>query len=235
MIILPDRKLIIITPPKTASTSLHKGLGAVGAIWVNGFALSGRCVDHHIVGYAVGYRLFMTVRHPLDRLVSMYLHQSRFDASEGRPGEAFWCFANRVGRGEHPDPMYQWNQCKYLEPFATRPSPQVPFPNIGEFPATRSHAPYAIETQLEQGPLTPEFLHVETLAADLAAAGIDIKDLPHVNKSPVRKHWSFYFGTGGQQQSLLAVIEDWAKPDCERFGYEWPPSELTTESESEEK
>ena len=202
MIVLPTQKLIIITPPKTASTTLHKVLCTEerGGIWVNGLSIGGRTVDHHVVGQAPGYRLLMTVRQPLDRLGSLYLHQARYDAGLGRATEAFWCFANRVGRGEHPDPMYQWNQVKYLEGLKRR------------------------EDGLIVEPAPPALLHVETLQSDLVAAGLDVGELPRANAMPFRQEWQFYFGEGPARDSLLAVLEEWAKPDFERFGYEWAAS-----------
>lgn len=231
MIILPSLKTIIITPPKTGSTSLHKGLCAGGeAIWVNGFAPHGRCVDHHVVGYAPGYKLLITVRHPLDRLVSLYLHQCRYDASQGRASEAFWCFANRVGRAEHPDPMYAWNLCKYLEAFAERPNVQSPPVAAGEFPPQRSHAPYVLPQQFADGELQlVAALRLENLSDDLTSHGISLAELPHVNRS-IRRPWPAYFGEGGGRDSLLAIVEPWARPDCERFGYDWPEDAHSGES-----
>ena len=58
-----------------------------------------------------------------------------------------------------------------------------------------------------------KFVKLESLREDLAALGIAIDHVPHELKSQ-RKPWQKYYDAG-----LLAMVEPWAGPDCERFGY----------------
>lgn len=194
MILLADHKLCILTPPKTGSTSLHQLLcGGRHRGWgVVGPSMDGR-VDKHtcaLPAEATTYRLAAVVRHPLDRLVSLWHHLVRFDAREGRATQSFWFFANQVGRGEQRDPFFAWNQCRHLEGV----------PLAGERAAT--------------------VLRLENLAAGLAELGlsIDPAELPHLDRAH-RSPWPRYYDA-----SLLAIVRDWARPDCERFGYPWPGS-----------
>lgn len=65
-------------------------------------------------------------------------------------------------------------------------------------------------------------VHLETLERDLAAIpywkpGIE---LPHLNKSVGRKHWTEYMN-----QERAALVQEWAGDDFERFDYsrDWGP------------
>lgn len=119
MIILPEREILIVTPPKTAGRSVADALCRSGqAIVAVGPSMDGRGVDTHNVEVPTNYKhckRLALVRHPLDRLVSLWHHLVRHDALWGRATQAFWFFANRVAKGEEPDPFYRWNLTRQLE------------------------------------------------------------------------------------------------------------------------
>jgi hypothetical protein len=193
MILLPDLRTLIITPPKTASRSLGKvfcGLPPYGGQLVIGPSMDGR-VDHHtalIPAGKDGYRVLASVRHPLDRLVSLWCHLVDEDKRHGRATMAFYIFAAHVGRRDlgtiAADPFFGWNLCDHLQ-------------NAAE----------------------PRLVKYETLCEDLAAAELPIDGLPWLGKTSGRDKWPQYYDA-----ATLAVVEEWARPDCERFGYEWPSS-----------
>jgi len=62
-------------------------------------------------------------------------------------------------------------------------------------------------------PKRTKYVRLESLREDLAALGIALDKLPHELASQ-RRPWQDYYDDG-----LLATVELWAKPDCERFGY----------------
>lgn len=57
-------------------------------------------------------------------------------------------------------------------------------------------------------------LKCESLADDLAGVGLRVDETPRHNTS-FRRAWQEYFDA-----DLLETAKPWAKPDCERFGYE---------------
>ena len=56
-------------------------------------------------------------------------------------------------------------------------------------------------------------IRVESLAADLATIGIPA-EVPRSNASFYRQPWEQFYNP-----DLLDIVADWAKPDCDRFGY----------------
>lgn len=104
MILLLDRRIVIITPPKTASDSLHH-LFCACPPW-NGQCLIGRhhgVIDKHFPEVpleADGFKVLLTVRNPYDRLVSLWLHKARLERYHGDGGESFAHFCGRLVRGE---------------------------------------------------------------------------------------------------------------------------------------
>lgn len=191
MILLQSLKTIIITPPKTASRSLNDafcGCPPYRGQLVIGPSMDGR-VDHHTPIVPCGkeeFRVLVTVRHPLDRLVSLWCHLVDHDKSAGRATMAFYIFAAHVGRQDAGtvagDPFFGWNLCRHLE-------------------------------QLEGA--TP--IRYEELAADLERVGLPVEGLPWLGKTSGRKKWPAYYDA-----ATLAAAEPWARPDCERFDYDWP-------------
>jgi hypothetical protein len=193
MILLPDKRTLIITPPKTASRSLGRALcgrGPYEGQLVIGPSMDGR-VDHHtavIPAGKDGYRILASVRHPLDRLVSLWCHLVDEDKRHGRATMAFYVFAAHIGRRDlgtiAGDPFFGWNLCDHLKGLA--------------------------ELRL---------VKYEQLEGDLAAAELPIPPLPWLGRTSGRDEWPNYYDA-----ATLACVEPWARPDCERFGYEWPAS-----------
>lgn len=118
MIVLPNYKLVIITPPKTGSTTLHRVLcnDKFGGVAVYGSSVIANNYDHHVTGTCDGYKVLVSVRHPLDRLVSLWFHYVRDESFYGRASPAFWLFANFVGRKEVLPNFYLFNISNYVKP-----------------------------------------------------------------------------------------------------------------------
>ena len=122
MIVFLDRRIAIVTPPKTASDTLHRVLCSPP---FDGLAIVGRSrtgeLDKHLSelpAECLGFRVLATVRNPHDRLVSLYHQFQRHETYWGRAGVAFWDFAHRVGRVDEPLPcqhrlagLYKLNLC----------------------------------------------------------------------------------------------------------------------------
>lgn len=193
MIILREKQIVIVTPPKTASRAVSDALCGREPYrgWLTiGPSMGGR-IDHHTTIAPCGYerfRMLVLVRHPLDRLVSLWCHLVDDGKRQGTGCMAFYTFAAHVGRGDvgtvAGDPFYGWNLTKHLEGMA------------------------------------PEFslLRYESLRQDLEAAGLPVgEELQVVGKSNGRGPWRAYYDA-----AILAAVEAWARPDCERLGYEWP-------------
>jgi len=203
MLIIPHRRILIITPPKCGSRSINAALcqrwGA--QVWC-GPSMGGRGEDHHNARIPFGkepYEKYVVVRHPLDRLASLWRHL--VDAAKVAPlnpsdpsspvgcgSMAFYDFAAKVGRRDAgtiaADPFYGWALCDHLK-----------------------------ECQADVEPL-----RLESLKEDLAEIGLPVLELPHLGKSNGgESDWRRYYDS-----PLLAAIAAWAKPDCERFSYEWP-------------
>ena len=180
----------IMTPPKCATHTLHDALCApphCGQSVVGPVAGNQDLLDRHVRSWpneVVGFRRVVVVRHPLDRLVSLYLHLARWDAAFGRATPAFWFFAQQVGRRELSDPFYAWSVSQWLAGV--------------EFEAV---------------------LRVESLASGLSNLGLGVDRLPLRNASYHVRPWRQFY-----DPSLLEAVSGWAKPDCDRFGYEWPHS-----------
>ena len=89
MIYFPDKHMVIITPPHTASRSVHKALCSPEheGIWVNGPTYH-NIIDHHyartegLLGVVTHgnkptdreIEVHVVVRNPYDRLIGLYLH-----------------------------------------------------------------------------------------------------------------------------------------------------------------
>jgi hypothetical protein len=111
MILLIEWQTVVLTPPKTASDTLHR-LFCSGPPW-HGLALVGPhhgAIDKHfpsVPAEAHGFRVLLSVRHPLDRLVSLWCHKARLAAYEGVANDSFERFAGRVASGEEPDWLWR--------------------------------------------------------------------------------------------------------------------------------
>ena len=164
MILFPDRKLLILTPPKTASESLHQtlcrppwdGYHGVGPdrLSYTGYSHTA-CVRPDM---AHAWRVLGTVRHPLDRLVSLYHHYQRGRAYQGRAGMAFRRFVRAVCSGSQSLPA--WFRLTAAEHLAACAIDGV--------------------------------LHTERLPVDLEAEGFPAVMLQRVNPS-FRRAWRDYY------------------------------------------
>lgn len=78
MIVIPDRRLLILTPPHTASRCLHYSLcSQLGAIWRDGPSVDGSVVDHHtqtIGAEFTNWRRAVVVRNPFSRAIGLWFH-----------------------------------------------------------------------------------------------------------------------------------------------------------------
>src|SRR5262245_27866248 len=89
MIVLPRHRLVIVTPPKTASSSLHECLctSAFGGIFVLGPQGDGPGPYEHHTGWIpwnyTEYRIVIVVRNPYTRFLSLYDHACAY----AQPGE----------------------------------------------------------------------------------------------------------------------------------------------------
>lgn len=113
MIVLQQQRAVIVTPPRTASVSLHVALcGSNAPLWVVGplrpqslhSAHETPCVPHQFAAF----RVFVVCRHPLARLVSMWRHVQE---TNWQP-DCRLSFADFVRRAAaHPDDCYPaWHQ-----------------------------------------------------------------------------------------------------------------------------
>ncbi len=82
MVILPDRHVVIITPPKCGSTSIHTYYQERGGIWCIGPQGDKQEIDKHTVHVPFqfkDYRKYVVIRNPKDRFLSLYYHYCRWD------------------------------------------------------------------------------------------------------------------------------------------------------------
>ncbi len=100
MIVCERQKLVIITPPKTGSTSLHRHLIAAGCLPVYSPDPSGKVSKHGVVVpleyVSMEFRVAVVVRNPYDRLVSQYAHYCNWLTSQGRAAPSIGQFCGAL-------------------------------------------------------------------------------------------------------------------------------------------
>ena len=100
MIVFEDRKLVIVTPPHTASGNVHRACcGTLGARWAIGPTPDGAGFDHHVARLSndwLDYRVAVVVRHPVERLVGLYEHHQYLAKEAGWEPLAWWQFVAMV-------------------------------------------------------------------------------------------------------------------------------------------
>lgn len=97
MIVFPEIKTLIITPPHTASGNLHRAFARKG-VWVEGPGPDGYC-DHHFYSthpQYFGYRKILVVRHPYTRFIGLYRHHLYYCETEGIASYGFEEYLKRV-------------------------------------------------------------------------------------------------------------------------------------------
>lgn len=107
MIVLEERKLVILSPPHTASGNLHRALCSDewGGRWAIGPTPDGAGYDHHVTKLAEGWRDFkvaLVVRHPLDRLIGLFEHHQELSKNQEWDVIPWWLFVAQVLE-KHPD------------------------------------------------------------------------------------------------------------------------------------
>lgn len=124
MILFEDRKLLIFTPPHTASGNLHRACcKQAGAIWVNGpVPDSGLVWDHHttkIHNSWEDYQLAVVVRCPFARAVGLWFHLVEWNRSHGYGCCDFSKFVEWL-KDDNPEYltwMYRFTICRWLKQF----------------------------------------------------------------------------------------------------------------------
>jgi hypothetical protein len=119
MLLFPDKQLVIYTPPKTASTTLIEVLcrAPYNAILCVGPVGNEGHYDHHSTAtppLAHSWRKLATVRHPLQRLMSLWGHFAKNELLHGRGAPNPEQFAWDVVHQAHPFYFYGWNQSRVL-------------------------------------------------------------------------------------------------------------------------
>lgn len=124
MIVFPHLKKLIITPPKCGSTSLNEFLcrppyngyvlvGPMGNISYNDGQLNIEAYDHHtnvIPNGLENYEKYAVVRHPLDRLVSLWAMHVEFSFMTGGSTMDVNQFMIDIAMNKHKAYFIQWNQ-----------------------------------------------------------------------------------------------------------------------------
>lgn len=116
MLVFSLSKLVLITPPKNASTSLHAGLSELpGVRWIEGpfpNAVGPPMISRHSTFIPEEYRDFqrvVVVRHPYRRAASLYRHWQSFQTYTGSFAE----FVSEVLLYPSQNPFAQ-NQAAYF-------------------------------------------------------------------------------------------------------------------------
>jgi hypothetical protein len=102
MIALTNQKLLIFTPPKTASTSMHHALSQMkGAIWIMSDEPG---VEKHtttIPAMFENYQRIVVVRNPYQRFLSLWGHHQKDCLEAGRDFGTIERHAVKVAAREH--------------------------------------------------------------------------------------------------------------------------------------
>ena len=190
MILLYDKQIALITPPKTASTTL---LTTLCSYPYNGILCIGPSNDpsyydqHSIIlpPAAFGWKKIATVRHPLQRFISLWGHLARDQVLKFEKIASLEEFVNIISNKLHPFYFYQSNQNDIL--------------------GSENYIYVHIEN------LVPELINVNILKSDTIS-------LPNINafnyESPSPNYKTV------MTKDMIEKLRWWWEPDAERFGYE---------------
>lgn len=106
MIVYPEKKLLIMTPPHTASRAIHITLcrqftGKM--IWAFGPTPDGFGDDHHtnkICNQWLDFRVAIVVRNPFTRILGLWYHLVNWNREHGHGCDDFKVFVQRVARDD---------------------------------------------------------------------------------------------------------------------------------------
>lgn len=121
MILFYDKQTAIITPPKTASTTLLHSLCNHPYYGIFCIGPSGPkenfYIDHHsVICPQAGFiwKKIAIVRHPLQRLVSLWGHLAKEQLMNLKKPISIDEFVDVISNNKHPFYFYQWNLNKIL-------------------------------------------------------------------------------------------------------------------------
>lgn len=122
MIVFPDRQLLIMTPPHTASANLHLALCSpeLGGIWVNGPTPDNSDIfDHHTTRCHCDWSEFrraIVIRHPFSRAVGLWFHLVEWNRAHGYGCSDFAQFAQWLAEDNtvHLSWMYRCTLTRWL-------------------------------------------------------------------------------------------------------------------------
>jgi hypothetical protein len=190
MLICPERRLILITPPKCGTNTLHAVLPPLGCRIVFGPQFDGNVGEHTTVWeYDVwrdldSYRFAVATRHPYARALSLYGHYLHYWAA---PCLGFEDFLEQI----------------------------VVASKHAFFNATISSILTRVEDPIDgRRPIrVTEAVRIEHLAADLKKLGFAVSEpLPRVHALPNP-------GRAAYTPAAKALVDLWARYDFDRFGY----------------
>jgi hypothetical protein len=121
MILLYTKQTAIITLPKTGSTSLFQTLCKpphYGTFCIGPSGDDPDYYDHHsVILPQAGFKwnVLVVVRHPLQRLVSLWGHLAKEKVMKMQNAPSLESFINTLADNKYSFYFYQWNQSKILE------------------------------------------------------------------------------------------------------------------------
>ena len=212
MIYFPDKHMVIITPPHTASRSVHKALCSPKhkGVWINGPTYH-KVIDHHyartdgIRGVVTHgnkelpdceLEVHVVVRNPYDRLIGLYLHHQWYmNTKKGQ--DISWEDYVNYNITEEPykfDPQVYWIHKKTISDLLRDNKISHDYP---VFPQ-------------EYGLIRYEQL--KTDLSRLLECQVDVGLAYHDANTP--EEW---YPSGELRNN---VTKNWALEDCTAFGYE---------------
>lgn len=190
MILLYDKKIAIITPPKTASTTLLTTLCSCQYQGVLCVGPSGPEKDyydqHSVIVPPAGFiwKKIATVRHPLQRFVSLWGHLAREQILKFEPVVPLQEFVDIIANRLHDFYFYQWNQDTIL------------------------------------GKEDYFYAHIENLLPELIQHGVfeqNTASLPNINSFSYESSTPDYKNVLTEED--IQKLRWWWEPDAIRFGY----------------
>ena len=192
MIALERQRLLVITPPHTASGNVHRALCSeeVGGKWVLQANPEG-VFDHHGAssgGGWHGYTRAVVIRNPYDRLAGLYLHHKWAEQNTPdnllRTGFSWAEFVGKVAADDYTSLgwFYRWSISRLLE---------------------------------FSGPID-SLIRFEYLREDISrliGLPINLPD-PYHESNPLNDWYA--------DSSIASLVEKWAYTDCVKFGYAPP-------------